>query len=259
MPEHHDHDFVRRINLALLTGAANLDTTHLAAITGLPSGVVGTVLTNLEVDNRAEGKWRDGVRYYRLTPAGLRRAHQAFDLELVALSPKTTEIPTMTRAQITRIMSELFGFPLADPAARGQLYLVDVDGTVALRDETRPDVRHPFAWDRVGEDLPNRPVVSIVQALDAAGRRVIYLTGRSSVCRAETAAWLAANVGVPGEALLMRTVEDYRPDTVVKRELYDQFVVPVGPVTAVLEDRAKVVAMWRDLGLTVLQCAEGDF
>ncbi|MGH3240882.1 MAG: hypothetical protein ACRDNL_10895 [Spirillospora sp.] len=165
----------------------------------------------------------------------------------------------MTRARLTRIMSEVFGFQFAEPAAPGQLYLVDIDGTIALRDETRPGVRHPFAWNRVGEDLPNSPVVSIVQALDAAGHRVIYLTGRSSVCRTDTTAWLVAHVGVPGEALLMRTVDDYRPDTVIKREMYDQFVVPVGPVTAVLEDRAKVVAMWRDLGLTVLQCAEGNF
>ncbi|MGH3240883.1 MAG: hypothetical protein ACRDNL_10900 [Spirillospora sp.] len=55
MPEYDDHEFVRRINLALLTGAANLDSKHLAAITGLPPGVVTNVLTHLEVDNLPRG------------------------------------------------------------------------------------------------------------------------------------------------------------------------------------------------------------
>lgn len=42
-------------------------------------------------------------------------------------------------------------------------------------------------------------------------------------------------------------------------ELYERYVQPIGSVTAVLDDRARVVAMWRALGLTVLQVAEGNF
>ncbi|MUN41090.1 phosphatase domain-containing protein [Actinomadura litoris] len=147
---------------------------------------------------------------------------------------------------------------LARPAARG-LYLVDLDGTVALRQDT-DDVRSPYDWSRVGEDVPHTPIVEVVRALDAAGHRIIYLSGRSEECRAATGVWIAAHVGVPGEALLMRPAGDHRPDRVIKRALYERFVAPVGPVTAVLDDRASVVRMWRaDLGLTVLQVAEGDF
>lgn len=140
------------------------------------------------------------------------------------------------------------------------LFLVDLDGTVALRDTDDPDVRHPFEWDRVGEDHPNRPVIAVVRALDAVGHRIIYLSGRSERCRAATGTWIAEHIGVPGEALLMRKDGDHRPDYVIKRELYERFVAPVGPVTAVLDDRNSVVRMWReDLGLTVLQVADGDF
>ncbi|WP_199485389.1 phosphatase domain-containing protein [Actinomadura craniellae] len=136
----------------------------------------------------------------------------------------------------------------------GEVFLVDIDGTVALMDD-----RSPFEWHRVGEDAPNVPVVSVVRALAAAGHRIIYMSGRSEECRAATGVWIAQHIGVPGEALYMRRARDNRPDEVVKRELYERWVAPVHEVTAVLDDRAKVVAMWRALGLTVLQVAEGDF
>ncbi|WP_242890764.1 phosphatase domain-containing protein [Actinomadura litoris] len=245
----HDHGFVLRTKLALLSGASNLNITRISDVTELSTDIVGDVLTRLELDSLAEGTWRGGVRQYRLTPAGLKDAHQALGLEPAP--------PTMPMTSVTHLISEALGLQLAALAQPGQQYLVDIDGTVALRDEDAPDVRHHYDWDRVEEDLPNIPVISIVQAIDAAGHRIIYVTGRSSLCRVATRDWLAAHVGVPGEALLMRTVGDRRADTIVKKELYEKFVK--GPVTAVLEDRTSVVQMWRALGLTVLQCADGDF
>jgi len=137
----------------------------------------------------------------------------------------------------------------------GETFLVDLDGTVALRDE-----RSPYDWSRVGEDRPNAPVVTVVRALAAAGHRIVYMSGRSEEARAATNTWIAAHIGVPGAALYMRPAGDHRPDEVVKRALYEVYVRPRYPVTAVLDDRAKVVRMWRDvLGLPVLQVADGDF
>jgi RNA repair pathway DNA polymerase beta family len=146
-----------------------------------------------------------------------------------------------------------------EPQQIGEVFLVDLDGTVAIRDETDPGVRQFFDWYRVGEDLPNRPVITVVQALARAGHRIVYMSGRSEEARAATSVWIAEHIGVPGEALLMRPAGDNRPDQVVKRDLYERYVAPNHTVTAVLDDRAKVVAMWRELGLTVLQVAEGDF
>ncbi|QFG25433.1 hypothetical protein [Actinomadura sp. WMMB 499] len=141
------------------------------------------------------------------------------------------------------------------------LFLVDLDGTLALRDDNDPKVRKWHDWDRVGEDLPNLPVIEVVQALDAAAHMIVYLTGRPSVCRRQTNMWIDTHMGHIGELLLMREEGDYRPDHVVKRELYEQKILPVyGKPTAVLDDRNSVVKMWREeLGLTVLQVAEGDF
>lgn len=147
----------------------------------------------------------------------------------------------------------------AEPHPASEVFLVDLDGTVALRDETDPDVRRFFDWHRVGEDSPNPPVISVVRALARAGHRIIYVSGRSEAARSATGVWIAEHIGVPGEALLMRAAGDARPDQVVKRKLYERHVAPHYTVTAVLDDRAKVVAMWRRLGLTVLQVADGDF
>lgn len=143
--------------------------------------------------------------------------------------------------------------------AAGGVFLVDIDGTLALRDESAPDCRTPYEWHRVGEDLPNRPVITVVRALAAAGHRIVYVSGRSERCRAATGVWLAEHVGVPGEALLMRRRRDNRRDDIVKKELYRRLVKPRWEVIAVLDDRDQVVRMWRDLGLTVLQVAYGDF
>ena len=59
--------------------------------------------------------------------------------------------------------------------------------------------------------------------------------------------------------LYMRPTGDYRTDTEWKRECYESYIKPVYDVRLVLDDRASVVAMWRELGLECWQVAEGDF
>jgi len=59
--------------------------------------------------------------------------------------------------------------------------------------------------------------------------------------------------------LYMRTEGDYRDDAVVKYELYVQYIAPTFDVAVVLDDRNRVVRMWRQVGLTCLQVEDGDF
>jgi hypothetical protein len=136
-----------------------------------------------------------------------------------------------------------------------KLWLVDIDGTLALRGD-----RGPFDWDRVGEDLPNPPVVAIVQALLRDEHRIAYVSGRKERCRRQTETWLCANVGFwdDCEGLWMRGNGDNRSDVIVKREIYRKHFAHLD-VFGVIDDRAQVVAMWRSLGLTVVQAAEGNF
>lgn len=138
--------------------------------------------------------------------------------------------------------------------------LFDVDGTLALRDEADPNVRHFAAWERVGEDLPNAAVVELAQLVAESGRyKLIVMSGRDEVCRRQTEMWLDAQ-GVAFDELHMRAYKDNRPDNVVKEELYRKHIEGRFEVAWVCDDRMQVVKMWRTtFGLTVLQCAEGNF
>jgi hypothetical protein len=134
-------------------------------------------------------------------------------------------------------------------------WIVDIDGTLALKGE-----RGPFDWHRVGEDAPNEPVITVVQALHSAGHRIVFVSGRMECCRDATAAWLDKHLfPVLGMLLMMRPDGDYRPDDVLKREIWETKIRDRFDVAGVIDDRARVVAMWRSLGLTCLQVAPGDF
>jgi len=62
------------------------------------------------------------------------------------------------------------------------------------------------------------------------------------------------------ELIMRRTVEDRgRPDDDVKYDLFKSRVEADYNVWYVLDDRNKVVKMWREIGLTCAQVAEGDF
>jgi hypothetical protein len=139
-------------------------------------------------------------------------------------------------------------------------WIVDIDGTLALRGD-----RSPYDWSKVGLDAPNKPVITVARAL-AARSSLIFMSGRMEQCREQTRLWLhtflcpdALHCMCSGP-LLMRKDGDSRPDQIVKRELYERHVQGLHEVEGVLDDRDRVVKMWREeLGLTCLQVAPGAF
>jgi hypothetical protein len=130
--------------------------------------------------------------------------------------------------------------------------VVDVDGTLAL-----VNGRGHYDYDKVSTDLPNEPVVRLVQML-ATSHKVVYVSGRPDSCYVDTYNWISEHVGVAGP-LLMRADGDERSDAVVKREIFDTSIRNYYRVRYVLDDRNRVVRMWRSLGLPVLQVADGPF
>jgi len=56
----------------------------------------------------------------------------------------------------------------------------------------------------------------------------------------------------------MRKHGDYRPDDIVKKEMYDAFIKDQYNVLGVFDDRLKVVRMWEGLGLWVFNCNQGN-
>ncbi len=142
------------------------------------------------------------------------------------------------------------------------IVIFDLDGTLADIDHRRHLVRErPKRWGEFFEasvhDLPNPPVIAAYRAFQNAPTpyELWIFSGRSDIVRAQTERWIATHVG-PYHRLRMRREGDHTADEVLKRS----WVLPVRDrVLCVFDDRNKVVAMWRSLGIPCFQVAEGDF
>lgn len=139
-------------------------------------------------------------------------------------------------------------------------YIFDIDGTLAIMNG-----RSPYDWKSVGNDLPNEPIMGILRALVEMGKQSIpiYLvSGRDESCREETEAWLKfhrLSKGWDYADLYMRPAGDMRKDVLIKKEIYEREFKGKRNVLCVFDDRDQVVKFWREMGLTCLQVAEGNF
>jgi predicted kinase len=137
--------------------------------------------------------------------------------------------------------------------------LVDVDGTLAHMTS-----RGPFDWKKVGEDDVDEKVAQVMEWIHMGMQECVYQTaviimsGRDEICRPETEEWFDA-AWISYDELYMRPEGDQRKDSIVKAELFDKHVRDNYDVVMVFDDRNQVVDMWRLMGLTVAQVAEGDF
>ena len=130
--------------------------------------------------------------------------------------------------------------------------IVDMDGTLALFNG-----RNPYEAEKCNTDLPNQPVVETVKKWQDSVD-VVICSGRTDDSKSKTVEWLK-RYGIKFKALHMRKTGDWRKDAVIKEEIYRAHIEGRYNVKFVLDDRNQVVALWRDLGLTVFQVAEGDF
>lgn len=144
-------------------------------------------------------------------------------------------------------------------------YIFDIDNTLA-------DCSHRLHfitgdkkdWDAFYaaciDDKPIEDVCRVCREI-CFGRSVIFLTGRPEKYRQCTFDWIKEN-DLPlddRDVLLMRKDGDHRPEYEIKREIYEQKIKDNYKVIGVFEDRQQCVDMWRSLGLTVFQVANGDY
>lgn len=139
-----------------------------------------------------------------------------------------------------------------DPLLRKAI-IVDLDGTVA-----QMVARGPFDEHLVYSDIVREHVLITIKALIREGFYVIFMSGRSKRCFAESDRWLKEICElIPDEQyiLLMRAENDRRRDSDVKRDLYQQHVEGRFSVMSVFDDRSEVIRnCWKPLGLPVFRC-----
>ena len=163
--------------------------------------------------------------------------------------------------------------------------IFDLDGTLANIDTRRDISMKPngrLDWDVFAApnsilalDKPNMPVIKMAQMFKADGFKIVIFSGRNDRGFDATVQWLN-DFKVPFDLLVMRpdkfkdkswpiadgnpATPDMRfmPDEILKKKMLDTFV-DINDVFLVVDDRDKVVKMWRDLGLNTFQVAPGDF
>lgn len=132
-------------------------------------------------------------------------------------------------------------------------YIFDIDGTLA-----KTNGRSVYDYTQVATDVPNVDVVVIQKILRTTDAKIFIMSGRDSVCRAETLKWLEDNL-IQHDGLYMRAEGDDRKDSIIKKELYDANIKDKYNVLGVFDDRNQIVDMWRSLGITVYQVGYGYF
>ncbi|MCY0960338.1 AAA family ATPase [Streptomyces sp. H27-H5] len=142
---------------------------------------------------------------------------------------------------------------VADPSLPSAV-MCDIDGTLALIGD-----RGPYDFTRCELDRLNDSVRGALDAFRRAhGDVIVLLSGRGEEHRPQTESWLRRHQ-VPYDELWMRAAGDTRRDDVVKAELFDAHVRHRYAVRVSLDDRDRVVAVWRRMGLPTWQVNYGDF
>ena len=168
--------------------------------------------------------------------------------------------------------------------------IFDLDGTLAIIEKRRIKAGSPtgstptkeemdwgifFDGKNIKLDEPNYPVISMAQMYYREGYKIVIFSGRNDRSYKETKEWLE-KYEVPYHMLVMRPDKfkddswpiaagnpatpdmRYMPDEILKKAMLDTFV-DIDDVFMCVDDRQKVVDMWRSLGLTCFQVAPGNF
>lgn len=139
-----------------------------------------------------------------------------------------------------------------------QVVIFDLDGTLA-------DINHRLHhiengnknWDAFyaacPNDGPKEPIIELARMCDDAGHTIIISSGRSENVRQETIDWLN-KYKINYSALHMRPNACFVPDQQLKKVWLEQGLFgPKENILFVVEDRDRMVEMWRKAGLTCLQ------
>ena len=151
----------------------------------------------------------------------------------------------------------------------------DLDGTLCKIDHRLHFVRKPpgekkdwksFFDNILGDDV-NEWCASILVGMAEKGHTIVYCSGRPDDRRRDTEQWLKdaelddlnSFRGDGNMVLFMRPRNDSRDDSIVKEIILDFEILTRFKPYFMIDDRKRVVDMWRKRGFVCLHCAEGDF
>ena len=155
-------------------------------------------------------------------------------------------------------------------------YIFDIDGTLADGSQRlhfilpkEEDLKGDIDLDKIApdwesfyeaciDDKPIEGVIETLKLLSFTGIKILLVTGRPKKYLTQTLAWLLKQ-NIKFDGIYMREDGDHRPDYIVKHELYMNYISKSYAIQGVFEDRKRCVDMWRGLGLTCFQVANGEY
>jgi predicted kinase len=147
--------------------------------------------------------------------------------------------------------------------------IFDIDGTLANIEHRLHYLEGDKDWaaffDDMQDDKPIEPIAELARLLHKAVEArhgleaVLIVTARPDRAdwRQTTIDWLDLH-DIAYDRIYFRAEDDRRPDQLVKAEILQRILDDGYDPQLVVDDRPQVVRMWREHGLTTLQCAPDD-
>lgn len=130
--------------------------------------------------------------------------------------------------------------------------IFDIDGTIAHMKN-----RGPFDWDQVYKDDLNNIVAEHIEFHKSKGREIIIVTGRDESCKDITIEWLELH-NIKFDQIFTRPKDDYRKDTVVKKEIYNNEILNKYNLLCVYDDRLQIIDMWYEQNIFTFNVNQGN-
>jgi predicted kinase len=149
--------------------------------------------------------------------------------------------------------------------AKTHAIIVDLDGTLCNVNHrlhhVRSDKKKNWGsfFKEMVNDTPNDWCFELVHKM-SKDYQIVFCSGRPDSWKPHTIEWLTEHGIYPYEyKLYMRPRSDSRNDTIAKEIMLDFELLTRYNLFFFVDDRARVVDMYRSRGFTVLQCEKGDF
>jgi hypothetical protein len=147
---------------------------------------------------------------------------------------------------------------------RPDAFILDTDGTVCSHE----GIRGHFEYEKVSLDVPIQDIIDLACML-SRNLLPIVVSGRMDIgdCRPDTVQWYRDHFPAwfcDDMLLFMRPPKlpdgkpDYRPDYVVKEEIYNRYLHHRFNIRYAIDDRLQVCRKWHAMGLTVLRVGDPD-
>lgn len=149
--------------------------------------------------------------------------------------------------------------------SRKDAIIVDIDGTLSDPNHRRHHVQGDSnEWEKffkkVDEDPVNQWCKKVIDKFKD-DHMVLLVTGRPEKSKdgvpvnRKTRDWLYSH-NIFFDNIIMRPEGDFREDVVVKKEILEEKLPEPDNILFAVDDRDDIAEMWRENGITCLQCKD---